>query len=165
MTAAAIVIHQERPDQPEVRALLDELDAYLSALYEPEANHILDIQALLAPQVRFFVARDAAGQVLATGAWRRMDGEPASGGQPYGEVKRMVVQPGQRGRGFGRMMLEVVETSMRSEGIALAMLETGEAQTEAVGLYQRCGYRRCGPYAAYPDNGLSVFMVKSLVRA
>jgi hypothetical protein len=36
------VIHRERPDQPEVMALLADLDAYLGSLYEPEANHIRD---------------------------------------------------------------------------------------------------------------------------
>ena len=37
-------------------ALLDGLDRYLASLYPPEANHILDVQALLAPEVDFLVA-------------------------------------------------------------------------------------------------------------
>ena len=45
-----LTIAQERPDQPEIAALLDALDAYLGTLYPPEANHILDVQALLAPR-------------------------------------------------------------------------------------------------------------------
>jgi hypothetical protein len=36
----SIVIRRESPDQPEVVALLAELDSYLARLYEPEANHI-----------------------------------------------------------------------------------------------------------------------------
>ena len=50
-------IQRERPDQPDVVALLDALDTYLASLYPPEANHILDVTALLAPEVRFVVAR------------------------------------------------------------------------------------------------------------
>ncbi len=41
------VIRRERPDQPEVVALLADLDAYLGSLYEPGAKHLLDVQALL----------------------------------------------------------------------------------------------------------------------
>src|SRR5512147_2404707 len=47
---AEILIRPERPDHPKVRPMLAELDAYLASLYEPEANHILDVQALLAPE-------------------------------------------------------------------------------------------------------------------
>jgi len=54
---AEIVIRRESPDQPQVLALLDALDRYLASLYPPEANHILDVQALLSPEVDFFVAQ------------------------------------------------------------------------------------------------------------
>ena len=36
-----LTIRPERPDQPDVVALLGALDAYLASLYPPEANHIL----------------------------------------------------------------------------------------------------------------------------
>ena len=42
MSTPPIVIRPERPDHPQVRDLLRQLDAYLAALYEPEDNHILD---------------------------------------------------------------------------------------------------------------------------
>ena len=42
----SIAIRPERPDHPAAMALLDALDRYLGGLYEPEANHILDLQAL-----------------------------------------------------------------------------------------------------------------------
>ena len=51
-----VTIPPERADHPQVAALLDALDAYLGTLYPPEANHILDVQALLAPQVHFLTA-------------------------------------------------------------------------------------------------------------
>jgi putative acetyltransferase len=40
------------------------------------------------------------------------------------------------------------------------MLETGPTLTEALGLYERMGYRRCGPFGEYPDDPFSVFMHK-----
>lgn len=160
--AADFTIRRERPDQPEVRALLDELDAYLSSLYEPDANHILDIESLLAAEVRFFVARDAAGRAVGTGAWRLGAADPATDGLAYGEVKRMMVAPAMRGRGLGAALLRTVEDSMRAEGLQLARLETGAEQREAVAMYRRHGYADCAPYGGYPDNGLSLFLGKRL---
>lgn len=156
-----IVIRAERPDQPDVSALLDALDRYLQSLYEPEANHILDVRALLAPEVSFFVARDGA-QAVATAAVRRMAGEPATGGRTYGEVKRMFVDPSRRGLGIGQRLLQMLERTLRDEGIALALLETGRHQLEAVRLYERCGFTPWAPFAGYPDNGLSLFLGKRL---
>jgi putative acetyltransferase len=160
--ASDAVIRRERPDQPEVVALLAELDAYLGSLYPPEANHILGVGELLAPDVRFFVARDAGGAVLGTAAVRCMAGEPATGGQAYGEVKRMMVRPDARGAGLGARLLATLEQALRAEGIALALLETGRDQHEAVRLYERAGYRRRDAFAGYPDNGLSLFLQKRL---
>jgi len=161
---AEIVIRRERPDQPEVRALLAALDGYLASLYPPEANHILDVDALLAPEVRFFVAREAGpgGRAVGTGAVRTSAGEPATGGAPYGEVKRMMVDPAQRGRGIGERLLRELEDALRDSGIALALLETGRDQAEAVRLYERCGYQRRAAFGGYPDNGLSAFYGKRL---
>ena len=156
-----IVIRQEHPDQPEVLQLLDALDRYLGSLYPPEANHILDLAALQAPEVSFFVARED-GQAVATGAVRCMAGEPATGAEPYGEIKRMYVEPARRGQRIAQRMLEVLEGDLRSRDYRLAMLETGPEQSEAVRLYERCGYRRRGPFGLYPDNGLSVYYAKTL---
>ena len=158
---ADIVIRSERPDQPEVMALLDSLDRHLASLYAPEANHILDVQALLAPEVSFFVACDAE-QIIATGACRRMQGEPATGGVPYGEIKRMFVDPARRGERIGERVLQVLEDTLRSQGYRLALLETGRQQVQAVRLYERAGYAPCAAYGGYPDNGLSVFYAKAL---
>jgi putative acetyltransferase len=156
-----LVIAAERPDQPAVAALLDRLDAYLASLYAPEDNHILDLPALMASDVTFLVAR-RGGAVVGCGAVRRMRGEAATGGVPYGEVKRMMVDPAQRGQRIGARLLAALEDALAADGIALALLETGRDQHDALRLYERAGYVRCGPFAGYPDNGLSVFMRKAL---
>ena len=157
----SLVIRRESPDQPEVVALLDALDRYLATLYPPEANYILGVQELMAPEVSFFVARQA-GRVVGTGAARRMPAESATGGQAYGEVKRMYVDPALRGRRLGVQLLQAIENDLRDSGQTLALLETGSDQAEAVRLYQRAGYTQRGPLGGYPDNGLSVFYGKSL---
>ena len=158
----AVTIAEERPDQPEVVALLAALDRYLGGLYAPEANHILSVDELLSADISFFVAREQ-GEAVGTAACRRMAGEPATGGQPYGEVKRMMVAPAARGRGVGHMLLTELEHRMQADGLGLALLETGDLQHEAVRLYERAGYVRRGPFGGYPDNGLSLFFAKALV--
>ena len=156
---ASVTIRRERPDQPNVAALLGELDAYLDAMYPPEANHILGVNALLAPDVTFVVARDADGIAVGTGACRP---GPAASGEPYGEIKRMFVAPAARGLRIGERVLATLEDALRNEGRPWALLETGRDQIEALRLYRRCGYAECPPFGGYPDNGLSVFLGKRL---
>lgn len=156
-----LTIRPERPDQPDVTALLGALDAYLATLYPPEANHILDVQALLAPDIRFLVARRGE-RAVGTGAARVRPGEPATGGQPYGEIKRMYVDPAQRGQRIGERILAQLEGQLAADGVRWALLETGADQSAAVRLYERCGYAPHPPFGGYPDNGLSVFYGKRL---
>jgi putative acetyltransferase len=156
-----LTIRPERPDQPDVVALLGALDAYLAALYAPEANHILGVPELLAPEVRFLVAR-RGGRAVGTGAARVRAGEPATGGLAYGEIKRMYVDPAERGQRVGEQVLETLERALAAEGLRLALLETGAEQAAAVRLYERRGYRPRAAFGGYPDNGLSVFYEKRL---
>lgn len=161
MSHSPVTIRPERADHPQVVALLSALDRYLGELYEPEANHILSVDELLAPEVSFFAAWQG-DRIVGTGAVRRMPGEPATGGVAYGEVKRMYVDPALRGQRLGVRLIEVLEGALREQGLTLALLETGRDQHEAVRLYERCGYRYRGAFAGYPDNGLSLFMSKAL---
>jgi putative acetyltransferase len=156
-----LVIRNERPDQAEVRALLGALDAYLDALYAPQDNHILGVDELLSPTVRFFVAR-LADRVVGCAACRHMPGENATDGQAYGEIKRMMVDEAARGQGIGTALLARLEQELHGSGSRLAVLETGAAQTQAVRLYRRSGYALRAPFGGYPDNGLSLFFEKRL---
>ncbi len=156
-----ISIRAESPDQPEVRELLEELDAYLSGLYEPEHNHLLDVQALLAQHVYFVVAR-RDGKAVGCGAVRVMPPEPATDGKPYGEIKRMYVRPDERGQGIARALLEKLEARLLGRGIQLATLETGDRQPEALRLYEQSGFVRRAPFGGYEGNATSVFYAKNL---
>jgi putative acetyltransferase len=160
MTAAAdIAIRPTPPDHPQVLALLAELDAYLASLYEPEANHILGVEALKSPDVTFLGAW-RGDEVVGCGAVRTMPPEPETGDRPYGEIKRMYVLPSQRGQRIAARLIDALEAALKSRGLDRALLETGEDQTEAVRLYTRVGYVPRGPFGGYPDNGLSLFMEK-----
>jgi putative acetyltransferase len=163
MPPVPFAIRSERPDHPQVRRLLRELDAYLATLYEPEQNFILGEQALLAPDVTFVVAV-CDGRIVGCGAARCMPAEAGTAQRPYGEIKRMMVDPAMRGRGIGVQLLHSLEAALRGHGVRLALLETGGLQSAAVRLYERCGYRRRTAFGGYPENGLSLFFEKALAQ-
>lgn len=161
MSSGRLQLRPTRPDHPQIVALLGALDTYLASLYAPEDNHILDVEALLAPEV-LFVAAWNGDQAVGCGAVRCMPGEPATGGRAYGEIKRMYVDPAHRGQRIGEQLLTALERALSARGLALSLLETGRDQREAVRLYERCGYAVRAAFGGYPDNGLSVFYQRQL---
>lgn len=145
-------IRLESPDQPEVLALIDALDAYQKPLYPAESHHGIDLATLLQPEVLFAVARDDGGTALGCGA--------IVVGPELGEVKRMFVDPAARGGGIARRLLAFLEQQAGERGCRRFALETGYLQPEAIGLYGRCGYEACGPFGDYVEDPNSVFMRK-----
>lgn len=149
-----MIINTETPDQPEVRAMLEKLDAYCAALYPAESNHLLDIDALLAGDVLFLVARDIDGAAVGCAALANRGA--------YGEVKRMYVDEARRGLGTGRKLLEHLAMFARMSGLGELKLETGIHQPEAIALYEGFGFSRCEPFGDYRPDPLSLFMEKRL---
>jgi len=149
-----MIINTETPDQPEVRAMLEQLDAYCAALYPAESNHLMDIASLMRGDVLFLVARDVEGRAVGCAALVNRGG--------YGEVKRMYVDPARRGGGTGRRLLEQLVMFARMSGLQVLRLETGIHQPEAIALYERSGFERCDPFGDYGPDPLSLFMEKRL---
>jgi putative acetyltransferase len=149
------VIAVEPADQPEVRALLSQSDAYYAALYPAESNHLVDVATPAQPNVHFLVARHGVKVVgcgaLVVGA----DGEVA-------EVKRMFVVPEARGLKLGSRILGALEAAAGDEGVRVIRLETGVRQPEALGLYRRHGYVERGPFGSYRPDPLSTFFEKRI---
>jgi putative acetyltransferase len=146
-------IRIENPDQPEVRDMLAEGDAYYATLYPAESNHLVDVSTLQTPETSFYVAR-VDGHLRGIGALLRQSG--------YGEIKRMYVDPKARGLKLGSRLLAALEADARSVGIACLRLETGVKQPEAISLYRKAGYREIAPFGAYQLDPHSLFMEKNL---
>ena len=148
-------ITQERPDSEDASALIFELEANLEPLYPKESQHGFSIEKLLQEKVDFFVTR--------------VDGKPASCGAiklfdvDYGEVKRLYVRPKFRGLGLGKLMLNHLADFAKDNGVYVLRLETGIYQTEAIGLYERVGFKKIGPFGEYQEDSLSIFYEKSLL--
>lgn len=149
-----MIINTESPDQPEVIAMLERLDAYQGALYPAESNHLMDLASLLADGVLFLVARDVDGQAVGCAALVDKGG--------YGELKRMFVDETRRGQGIGRRLLEHIVMFVAMSGKQVLKLETGIHQPQAIGLYERAGFTRCAPFGDYREDPLSIFMEKHL---
>jgi putative acetyltransferase len=149
-----VVITIADPAHPPVRTMVEELDAYLVPLYPAESNHLLDIETLRQPEMRFFAAQRGEDVLAIGGCWLHGD---------YAEIKRIYVTPAARGLGLAKLIMQRVEDEAVACGRMIARLETGIHQPESLGLYRRLGYVDCGAFGDYPtDDPNSVFMEKVL---
>jgi len=76
----------------------------------------------------------------------------------------MYTKPSHQGRGVGGLIVVEIETRARAEGMTQLVLETGDRHPAAWRVYERAGFKRCGPVLDYPDSHWSVFYEKPLVR-
>jgi ribosomal protein S18 acetylase RimI-like enzyme len=149
-------ISLERPDTEDAVALITELEAHLDPLYPSESRHGYSVEKLLREDVAFFIIREN-GVLIGCGGVQLF-------GSSYGEIKRMYIRPQFRGRGFARLMLEHLVEYTRSNGIDVLRLETGIHQHEAIGLYERAGFRSIPPFGEYKPDPLSRFYEKHLTQ-
>lgn len=133
----------------DIAILIGELEAVLAAEYPAEQRHGLPLQAIFQPHIRFFLAR--------------FDGDPVGCGgvalfPGFAEVKRMYVRARARGRGVARALLARIEEETRAAGLTVLRLETGTAQTTAMRLYEKAGFRprdAFHPYAGMPPEAIA----------
>jgi len=149
VAALGPVILPERADSADAKVLIAELEQELDPRYPQASRHGYSVEKLLREAVAFFVTRHGD---MPAGC-----GGVQFFGADYGEIKRMYVRPGFRGQGLGRLMLNHLAAHVRQHGVALLRLETGIYQSEAIGLYERFGFRRIAPFGAYRDDPLSAF--------
>ena len=145
----------EPADQPEIRAMIAELEAFLFALTPREHCHHMSVEDL-AEHATVFVARLGDGAV-GMGALRLHP-------DAIGEVKRMFVRPERQGRGIGSAILAAIIDEARRHGVQRLVLETGDRHPAAWRVYEKLGFVRCGPVLGYPDWPSSVFYQRDLVE-
>ncbi|MCB9136242.1 MAG: GNAT family N-acetyltransferase [Anaerolineales bacterium] len=151
-----ILITPTLPTTPEVRALIAELETALEhPAYPPESQYGYSVEKLVAEGVAFFVI------------W--VDGEPAGCGgiqfygEAYGELKRMYVRPQFRGLGLGKKMIEHLEEVACQRGVNVLRLETGTFQHEAIGLYEKMGFKQISAFGEYRASAVNVFYEKRMI--
>lgn len=92
---------------------------------------------------------------VACGAFRPLEGSTC-------EIKRMFVLEPERGQGYARAVLAKLERLAAEAGYTLARLETGDRQPEAIGLYERTGYRHIPNFGVFVGSPGSVCFEKQL---
>jgi putative acetyltransferase len=139
---------------PRLAPLIALLDADLrsrygatQALYAP-LNHVKD-------DAPFVLAADADGSAIACGSFRPYDDSAV-------ELKRMFTAPVARRRGVAKALIAELEAWARERGFTAAILETGTQQSEAIALYQHCGYAEIPAFPPYVGMPVSVCMRKAL---
>jgi putative acetyltransferase len=149
-------IEPANPGSAAARALIAMADEYIASLYPAASNHCDDVATLSAPNV-LFLGCLIGDELVGCGAVKMLsdDGE-------YGEIKRVFVAHSHRGRGYAMALMEQLERHLNKRGIRLARLETGIRQPKALAIYRRLGYIERGPYGAYVEDPLSIFMEKHL---
>ena len=150
-----IEITEVAADSEEAVELIAELDEHLMAHpYPPQSRHAYSVDKLLREGVVFFLTR-YEGQLAGCGGIKLF-------GSDYGEVKRMFVRPQFRGNGLGKAMLDRLAEYARSNQTSVLRLETGIYEVEAIGLYERYGFQRRGPFGEYVEDPNTVYFEKRI---
>lgn len=149
-----ITIRETDPGLPDIQKLISELDEYQASLYPPESNHLEPLDKLRSPAY-YFIAAWQGRILLGIGSFKRSS-------EDYVEIKRLMILREHRGKGLAIRLMKNLEAKAAREGFTDARLETGIYQQAALGLYQRLGYQKTGPFGTYKEDPLSVFMGKRL---
>ena len=138
--------------RPQVLALLEEHLRNMYELTPPEYVFAFDASKLRAPGITFWTAWQD-DTLLGCAALKELS--PLEG-----EIKSMRTPVSTRRHGAGRALLDHILKTARERGYQTLFLETGHqaAFVPAHTLYRSVGFRDCGPFGDYEDNGNSVFM-------
>ena len=121
-------------------------------LSPPDQVFALDANRLRTPGVVFWTAW-REGTLLGCAALKELS-------LTQGEVKSMRTPASLRRHGAGRALLNHILQVSRERGYHELFIETGRhpAFAPAQTLYRSVGFRECGPFGSYAENGNSVFM-------
>lgn len=143
-------------DHDDVRELLDQHFAEMRAGSPPSACHVLPVDGLKVPAIRFFTLREN-GALLGCGALKRLSAN-------HGEIKSMRTANAALGRGVGKAMLDHLVATAQAEGMNHLSLETGSTEQFAAAnrLYEKEGFDRCGPFGGYADTPFTRFFTREI---
>lgn len=155
----ALRIEIDDVSRPQVIALLEEHLRNMHELSPPDQVFAFDASRLRAPGIMFWTAWNDEN-LLGCAALKELS-------PTQGEVKSMRTPASLRRRGAGRSLLAHILQVSREREYHELFLETGRhpAFVPAQTLYRSVGFRECGPFGSYRENGNSVFMSLQLRNA
>lgn len=143
-------------DRDDVRTLLTQHFAEMRAGSPPDACHVLPLDGLKDPAIRFFTLREE-GTLLGCGALKRLSDN-------HGEVKSMRTANEALGRGVGQALLDHLLEIASQQGLTRVSLETGSTEQFAAAnrLYGKNGFERSGAFGDYPDTPWTHFYSREI---
>lgn len=141
---------------PEIAALLETHITDAAKHSPPGSVHALDLEALRAPEIKFWTAREGK-TLLGCGALKDL-------GSGNGEIKSMHTAEALRGKGVAAAIVRTILDDARARGFEQLFLETGstEAFAPARALYGKFGFTVCAPFGAYKHDPFSTHLTMSL---
>ena len=140
-------------ENPDFQKLVKQLDAYLAVMDGEE--HAFYHQYNKIDMLKNCIVIFDNDEAVTCGAIKEFDSKSM-------EVKRMFTLPEKRGKGLASKILTELETWTKELGYEKTILETGKRQTEAVAIYQKCGYKVIPNYGQYAGVENSVCFEKEL---
>jgi putative acetyltransferase len=156
MTKLTLTFREDDLTGAEIRALVAHHLKGMADNSPPGTCFAFDVDQLKQPGVTLWSAWD--GEALAgMGGLKAID-------RDNGELKSMRVADRYLGKGAGRALLEHLMAEARRRKISVLWLETGSSDgfAAALKLYENAGFRYCGPFFDYADNGFSRFMTREI---
>ena len=149
--------HEGELDRADVRALLALHVEAMHGASPPEVCHVLPIDSLVDPAIRFVSLRDGTGTLLGIGALKSLSPD-------HGEIKSMRTAPTALGTGVGGKILTHLTNLARTMGITRLSLETGSTPdfAAAIRLYERDGFTRTAAFGDYPASDWTLFFTRSI---
>ena len=117
---------------PDFRMLAAKLDAYYFELVGDIQNRYAEVNR--PENMTALAVVYEAGEPIACGAWKRIDGTTA-------ELKRLYVLPVYRRRGAAGSLIAALEADAAAAGIRRMILETAVDTADSHRLYLSAGYR------------------------
>jgi len=148
-----ITIVRTTSDNEDFGNLVIQLDAYLRVLDGDDHEFYAQFNKTnLLKNALICYDNDLA---VGIGAYKEYDAETA-------EIKRMYTLPEHRGKGIAKAILTELELWAKEENYKVAILETGYLQKDAIGLYQKLGYKVIDNFGQYIGVENSVCMQKNI---
>ena len=113
-----------------------------------------NLHKVLPPQGSYYLVWSETGELVGTGALRRVD-------ETTGEMKHLYVTPAARGTGLGRWLVEQRIRDARALGIKLLIADTLRGNVEMPKLYAKLGFTEVPPN----HNAASVAVMPHLADA
>ncbi|MDP9829977.1 putative acetyltransferase [Kineosporia succinea] len=151
-----VLISLDDLSDPQVVALLEGHVAQMREVSPPESVHALDVEALRAPAITFWAARDG-DEVVGCVALKRLDDD-------HVELKSMRTLPSRLRQGIAGQLLRHAVNEAREAGYKRISLETGSEDffEPARSLYARYGFLQAEPFADYTHDPNSAYFTLQL---